>query len=88
MKMILFQMTHLLLSVHADLEEQLEVEAIRQQEAVSLRQEKEAVFQQETSSFRESSEDFASEEVAADSMTLPPPEWPESPLGDDIPVAE
>ncbi|XP_044060898.1 LOW QUALITY PROTEIN: palladin [Siniperca chuatsi] len=75
-----------ILEVYNDLEEQLEIEAIRQQEAVSLREEKEEVFQQETSSSRKSSEDFPSE--LPDSMTLPPPEWPDSPLEDNIPVAD
>ncbi|XP_031135963.2 palladin isoform X2 [Sander lucioperca] len=75
-----------ILEVYNDLEEQLEMEAVREQEALSLRQEREAVFQQETSSFRNSSEDFPSE--LPDSMTLPPPEWPDSPLEDDIPVAD
>lgn len=70
----------------ADLEEQLDIEAIHQQEAVSLRQEKEAVFQQEAFSSTKSSEDFPSE--LPDSMTLPPPEWPDSPPEDNIPVAE
>ncbi len=64
----------------ADMEEQLEIEAVCQQEAVSLRQEKEAVLQQE------SSEDFPSE--LPDCVTLPPPEWPDSPPEDNIPVAE
>lgn len=71
--------------LRVDLEEQ-EIEAVRQQEAVSLRQEKEAALQQETSSSRISSEDFPSE--LPDSMTLPPPEWPESPPEDNIPDAE
>ncbi|XP_034740043.1 palladin isoform X2 [Etheostoma cragini] len=75
-----------ILEVYNDLEEQLEVEAVREQEALSLRQEKEAVFCQETSSIRNSSGDFPSE--LPDSMTLPPPEWPDSPLEDDIPVAD
>ncbi|XP_029297005.1 palladin isoform X2 [Cottoperca gobio] len=75
-----------ILEVYNDLEEQLEVEATRHQEEVFLRQEKEAEFQQETSSFRESSEDFPSE--LPDSMTLPPPEWPDSPLEDNIPLAD
>lgn len=73
-------------SCFADLEEQLEIEAVRQQEALSLRQEKEAAFQQETSSSRKSSEDFLSE--LPDSMSLPPPEWPDTPQEDNIPVAE
>lgn len=68
--------------LHVDLEEQLE----SQQEAVSLSQEKEEVFQQETSSSRKSGEDFPCE--LPDSMTLPPPEWPDSPLEDNMPVAE
>ncbi|KAF1384359.1 hypothetical protein PFLUV_G00117500 [Perca fluviatilis] len=75
-----------ILEVYNDMEEQLEIEAIREQEALSLRQEREAAFRQEASSFRNSSEDFPSE--LPDSMTLPPPEWPDSPLEDDIPVAE
>ncbi|XP_033489180.1 palladin isoform X2 [Epinephelus lanceolatus] len=75
-----------LLEVYNDLEEQLEIEAVGQQESVSLRQEREAVFQQETSSFRQSTEDFPSQ--LPDSTTLPPPEWPDSTLEDDIPVAD
>lgn len=72
--------------LHVDLEEQLEIEAVRQHEAVSLSQVKEEAFQQGTSSSRKSSEDFPSE--LPDSVTLPPPEWPDSPLEDNIPVAE
>lgn len=83
--------SHSLTSRPADLEEQLEVEAVHQQEAVSVRQEAEAAFQQETFqqetfSSRKCSEDFPSE--LPDSMTLPPPEWPDSPLEDNIPAAE
>ncbi|KAF3837956.1 hypothetical protein F7725_009724 [Dissostichus mawsoni] len=70
-----------ILEVYNDLEEQLEVEAASQQVAASLRQEQEAMFHQETFS-----DDFPSE--LPDSMTLPPPEWPESPLEDNSPVAE
>ncbi|KAM7417126.1 hypothetical protein PAMA_016978 [Pampus argenteus] len=77
-----------ILEVYNDLEEQLEIEAIRQQEVISLRQENEALFQEEstsvqTSSSRKSSEDFPP--LLHDSMTLPPPEWPDSPLEDNIP---
>lgn len=71
---------------HADLEEQLEVEAIRQQETVSLRQGEETVFQQETSSSRKSTEDLPP--PLPDSTYLPPPEWPDCPLEDNIPVAD
>lgn len=72
---------------HVDLEEQLEIEAIRQQETVSITQENEAMFQQEstyvqTSSSRKSGEDFPP--LLPDSMTLPPPEWPDSPMEDNI----
>ena len=70
----------------ADLEEQLEIEAVHHQEAVSLRQKEEALFQQETSSSLKSSEDFPFE--LPDSTTLPPPEWPDSPPEDNIPLAE
>ncbi|KAK5925505.1 hypothetical protein CgunFtcFv8_018023 [Champsocephalus gunnari] len=70
-----------ILEVYNDLEEQLEVEAASQQVAASLRQEQEAMFHQETFS-----DDFPSE--LPDSMTLPPPEWPESPLEDNSPVAD
>uniref|UniRef100_UPI0037E97A83 palladin n=1 Tax=Semicossyphus pulcher TaxID=241346 RepID=UPI0037E97A83 len=73
-----------ILEVYHDMEEQLEIEAIRQQEAVSLGQEEEAVFQEETSSSRKSPLDFPSE--LPDSMFLPAPEWPVSPL-DSPPVA-
>ncbi|XP_056238728.1 myopalladin isoform X2 [Seriola aureovittata] len=75
-----------ILEVYNDLEEQLEIEAIRQQETVSLQQEDEAVFQQEMSSSRKSSGDFPP--LLPDSMNLPPPDWPDSPLEDDIPVAD
>ncbi|KAM8732532.1 palladin isoform 1-T1 [Acanthopagrus schlegelii] len=75
-----------ILEVYEDLEEQLEIEAVHHQEAVSLRQKEEALFQQETSSSLKSSEDFPFE--LPDSMTLPPPEWPDSPLEDNIPLAE
>ncbi|KAK1904488.1 Myotilin [Dissostichus eleginoides] len=70
-----------ILEVYNDLEEQLEVEAASQQVAASLRQEQEAMFHQETFS-----DDFPSE--LPDSMTLPPPEWPESPPEDNSPVAD
>lgn len=75
---------------HVDLEEQLEMEAVHQQEAVSLGQEREAAFQQECASVQASSSTKNSEEFPPDSMNLPPPEWPESPLEDtDIPnIAE
>ncbi|XP_039471222.1 palladin-like [Oreochromis aureus] len=74
-----------MLEVYDDLDEQLEAEAIHQ-EAVSIRQDKEAMFQQETLSSRASSGDFPP--GLSDSMNLPPPEWPDSALEDDIPVAE
>ncbi|XP_071313881.1 palladin isoform X2 [Trachinotus anak] len=75
-----------ILEVYSDLEEQLEIEAIRQQETVSLKQEDEAVFHQETSCSRKNMEDFPC--LLPDSMNLPPPEWPDSPLEDNIPVAD
>ncbi|XP_036932830.1 palladin isoform X2 [Acanthopagrus latus] len=75
-----------ILEVYEDLEEQLEIEAVHHQEAVSLRQKEEALFQQETSSSLKSSEDFPFE--LPDSTTLPPPEWPDSPPEDNIPLAE
>ncbi|KAM7000727.1 palladin isoform 2-T2 [Tautogolabrus adspersus] len=75
-----------LLEVYDDMEEQLEIEAIRQQEAAPLRQEEgEAVFQDEMSS-RKSTEDFPSD--IPDSLTLPAPEWPDSPLEDNLPTAD
>lgn len=74
------------LALHTDLEEQLEIEAIRQQETVSVREEEKAMFEQETSSSRKISEDFPSEQP--DSMNLPPPDWPDSPLEENIPAAE
>ncbi|XP_007568427.1 palladin isoform X3 [Poecilia formosa] len=71
------------LEVYNDLEEQLEVEAIRQQEALSLSQEdSEAEHHEETASFRRSIEDLPP--VLPDCMNLPPPEWPDSPLKDSI----
>lgn len=70
---------------HSDLGE-LELEAVRQEEEVSLRQEREAPLRQETTSSRISSEDFPTE--LPDSMTLPPPAWPESLPDDNIPDAE
>ncbi|XP_027136887.1 palladin isoform X2 [Larimichthys crocea] len=69
-----------ILEVYNDLEEQLEIEAIRQQEAVPVREEDKAMFEPE------SSEDFPSE--LPDSMNLPPPEWPDSPLEENIPTAD
>lgn len=77
--------TLLLYTPHADLDEQLEAEAIHQ-EAVSIRQDKEAMSQQETLSCRASSRDFPP--GLSDSINLPPPEWPDSAVEDDIPVAE
>ncbi|XP_054890099.1 palladin isoform X2 [Poeciliopsis prolifica] len=71
------------LEVYNDLEEQLEVEAIRQQDALSLSQEDSgAEHHEETTSFRRSIEDFPP--VLPDCMNLPPPEWPDSPLEDSI----
>ncbi|XP_014905052.1 palladin isoform X2 [Poecilia latipinna] len=71
------------LEVYNDLEEQLEVEAIHQQEALSLSQEdSEAEHHEETASFRRSIEDLPP--VLPDCMNLPPPEWPDSPLKDSI----
>ncbi|KAG7223610.1 hypothetical protein INR49_028503 [Caranx melampygus] len=75
-----------ILEVYNDLEEQLEVEAIRQQETVSLGQGEETVFQQETFSSRKSTEDLPP--PLPDSMYLPPPEWPDCPLEDNIPVVD
>ncbi|KAF7227863.1 transcript variant X3 [Nothobranchius furzeri] len=72
-----------MLEVYNDLEEQLNVEAIHQQEAGCHRQE-EAKLHEGTSSPR--SEDIPP--VLPDCVNLPPPEWPESPLEDNIPVAE
>ncbi|XP_032410090.1 palladin [Xiphophorus hellerii] len=75
------------LEVYNDLEEQLEVEAIRQQEAQSLSQEdSEAEHHQETTSFGRSIEGFPP--VLPDCMNLPPPEWPDSPLEDSIQGAD
>ncbi|CAB1453926.1 unnamed protein product [Pleuronectes platessa] len=74
-----------ILEVFNDLEEQLEIEAIRQQEAVPLQQENEAVFQQDMSTSL-GSDDFPP--PLPDSMYLPPPEWPDSPLEDSMPAAE
>lgn len=73
-------------SCPADLEEQLEAEAAGQQEEVPPLRRKEAAFQHETASFGESADDFPPE--LPDSMTLPPPEWPDSPVEDNKPVAE
>ncbi|CAJ1057930.1 myopalladin isoform X1 [Xyrichtys novacula] len=74
------------LEVYNDVEEQLEMEAISQQEAAPLRQGEEIEPQDETTtSSRLSAEDFPPE--LPDSMTLPAPEWPDSPLNDNLPVA-
>lgn len=78
-----------ILEVYNDLEEQLEIEAIRQQEAATLTQEDKLLFQQEnvsvqTSSSTKSSQDFPP--LLPDSMTLPPPEWPDSPMEDNTPT--
>ncbi|KAF3693571.1 Myotilin 57 kDa cytoskeletal protein [Channa argus] len=72
------------LEVYDDLEEQLEIEAVRQQEAVSVRQEKEAVVHHETFSSNKSNEVL----LLSDSMNLPPLDWPDCPLEDEIPVAD
>ncbi|TNN51965.1 Palladin [Liparis tanakae] len=77
-----------LLDVYNDLEEQLEVEAACLQEAVSPRQQMEAEYQQDTSSFGEGDDDDDFPSELPDSMTLPPPEWPDSPEEDSMPVAE
>ncbi|XP_077958216.1 palladin isoform X9 [Gasterosteus aculeatus] len=74
------------LEVYNDLEEQLEAEAAGQQEEVPPLRRKEAAFQHETASFGESADDFPPE--LPDSMTLPPPEWPDSPVEDNKPVAD
>nr|XP_043895450.1 myopalladin isoform X2 [Solea senegalensis] len=74
-----------ILEVYNDLEEQLEIEAIRQQESVSVKQEDESMFQQDTFT-RQSTDDFPP--PLPDSMHLPPPEWPDSPLPADIPAAD
>ncbi|KAM9741805.1 palladin isoform 2-T2 [Menidia menidia] len=71
-----------ILEVYNDLEEQLEVEAVRQQEVVSHSQE----FQQGTLSSLKSSEDFPP--VLPDCLNLPPPEWPDSPFEDNSPSAD
>lgn len=85
---ILHILSHLILGTRTDVEEQLEIEAMRQQEDVSLEQENEVMYQQEsepvqTSTCRESTEDFPP--LLPDSMNLPPPEWPDSPLEENIP---
>ncbi|KAM8909712.1 palladin isoform 2-T2 [Spinachia spinachia] len=74
------------LEVYNDLEEQLEAEAVGRQEEVSPLRRKEAAFQHETPSFGESADDFPPE--LPDSMTLPPPEWPDSPVEDNMLVAD
>ncbi|KAF0039693.1 hypothetical protein F2P81_007928 [Scophthalmus maximus] len=70
-----------ILEVYNDLEEQLEIEALRQQEAV---------FQQETpppgQSGGDDDDDFPP--PLPDSVNLPPPEWPESPFEDNVPAAD
>ncbi|KAL6118086.1 myot [Pungitius sinensis] len=74
------------LEVYSDLEEQLEAEAAGQREEVSPLRRKEAAFQHETPSFGEGADDFPPE--LPDSMTLPPPEWPDSPVEDNALVAD
>ncbi|KAM6924016.1 palladin [Xenentodon cancila] len=75
-----------MLEVYSDLEEQLDVEAFRHQQAASHSQEIEAKLQQDTTSSRKTSEDFPA--VLPDLMSLPPPEWPDSPSEDNIPAAD
>ncbi|XP_029367748.1 myopalladin isoform X2 [Echeneis naucrates] len=75
-----------ILEVYHDLEEQLEVEANRQQETVYHKQEDQTEFHQEMSSSRRTSEDFPP--LPPDSMNLPPPEWPESHIEDHTPVTD
>ncbi|XP_047209117.1 palladin isoform X2 [Girardinichthys multiradiatus] len=67
-----------MLEVYNDLEEQ--------QEALSFSQDNEANHHQETTSFRRGTEDFPP--ILPDCVNLPPPEWPDSPLEDNIPVAD
>ncbi|XP_074530400.1 palladin [Halichoeres trimaculatus] len=74
-----------LLEVYNDVEEQIEIEAIHQQETTPVRQEEGVMFQGGAVSSEKSSEDFPSE--PPDSMTLPAPEWPDSPLEDNLPIA-
>ncbi|XP_041653251.1 myopalladin isoform X2 [Cheilinus undulatus] len=74
-----------ILEVYDDVEETLEMEAIRQQEAASLRREEHAVFQEEMVSSRKSTEDFPPD--LPGSKTLPAPEWPDSPREDSLPSA-
>ncbi|XP_068182601.1 palladin [Antennarius striatus] len=77
-----------MLEVYNDLQEQLEMEAVHQQKAVSVRQagEEEAMCQQDIYSSRENSEEFPSE--LSDSVTLPPPEWPDSPAVENVPATD
>ncbi|XP_017278644.1 palladin [Kryptolebias marmoratus] len=74
-----------MLEVYNDLEEQLEVEAIPPQEAVSCK-DSEVDFYQDTPSSGKSSEDFPA--ALPDFVNLPPPEWPSSPLEDNVPAAD
>uniref|UniRef100_A0A3B3DS08 Palladin-like n=1 Tax=Oryzias melastigma TaxID=30732 RepID=A0A3B3DS08_ORYME len=70
------------LEVFNDLEEQLEFEAMQQQqERISHRQEKVKDSSLETASSRQSCDDFPPE--LPNLMNLPPPEWPDSPLDDN-----
>ncbi|KAK2849519.1 hypothetical protein Q5P01_009353 [Channa striata] len=69
------------LDIHSDLEQQLETEAFRRQEAGCGRQERGAEVRQESFSASTSSEAL----VSPDSMNLPPPEWPEE---ENIPAAD
>lgn len=83
--LLIWQVAHFNNLCIPDMEEQLENEVIRQQEAVSLRQEKEAVFQQEHTSVQTSSSTKTTEEfppMLPDATNLPPPEWPDSPMED------
>ncbi|XP_054648896.1 palladin [Dunckerocampus dactyliophorus] len=70
-----------LLEVYNDLEEQLEIEAIRQQEAESLIEAKEAAFQQESAPLH-TCDDFPT--LLPDSVSLLPPDWASSSLDDNF----
>uniref|UniRef100_A0A147B340 Myotilin n=1 Tax=Fundulus heteroclitus TaxID=8078 RepID=A0A147B340_FUNHE len=59
---------------------------MEQQEALSFCRDNEPEYLQESASFGRSSEDFPP--VLPDCVNLPPPEWPDSPSEDNLPVPD
>ncbi|KAM9795150.1 palladin [Neosynchiropus ocellatus] len=74
-----------MLEVYDDFEEQHHMMAVRQQDSLSIRQEKEAFTVQESSSIhssRRSPEEFPA--FTPDSTIIPSPDWPDNPPEEDV----